>query len=313
MTAAVVHQGELVDEDLEEEVKQIEGVSTLAALNKSEIDTQISTAKAYPRSIKKFLNEARQMVTLTEEIAGECTYLLPRGGKKIMGPSARFAEIVASAWGNCRAGARIVDEQDRFVVAQGVFNDVQRNVVITYEVRRRITNRDGDRFNDDMIGTTSNAACSIAMRNAVLKGIPKAFWKTLHDEALKTARGDASTLTQRRDAMLKAFADLGAKEAEVLSLVNVEGREDITLDHLVELRAIYTAVKDGDTTIEQLLDRAEPGRSRVARSPLNDMLNAEPAKKPEPKAKAKKDTPPAGRPSDPTPEEIRDGLFNRGE
>jgi hypothetical protein len=300
-TATAPHKGELVDEELEREIEQVESVSTLAALNKSEIDTQISTAKAYPRSIKRFLNEARQMVTLTEEIAGECTYLLPRGGKKIMGPSARFAEIVASAWGNCRAGARIVDEQERFVVAQGVFNDVQRNVVITYEVRRRITDKHSARYNDDMIGVTSNAACSIAMRNAVLKGIPKAFWKTLWDEALHTARGDIATLSSRRDAMLKAFADMGAKESEVLSLIGVEGKEDVTLDHLVELRAIYTAVKDGDTTIEQLLERQEPTGRKVGRSAVNDQL-ADPPKAAQPAS---------GNATAPTPEEMKDGLFNK--
>ena len=295
-------QAELVDEDLEQEVQQQEGVSTLAALNKSEIDTQIATAKAYPRSIKKFLNEARQMVSLTEEIAGECTYMLPRGGKKIMGPSARFAEIVASAWGNCRAGARIVEEHERFVVAQGVFNDVQRNVVITYEVRRRITDKFGNRYNDDMIGVTANAACSVAMRNAVLKGIPKAFWKALHDEAMHTAKGDIKTLSSRRDAMLAAFVQLGAKESEVLALVNAEGKEDITLDHLLELRSIYTAVKDGDTTIEQLLDRAEPNRSKVNRSDLNDLLDEQ--KKP------KKSDTPEGNPASMTPEEEKD-LFGK--
>lgn len=292
---------ELVDEELEREIEQVESISTLAALNKSEIDTQIATAKAYPRSIKGFLREARQLVTLTEETAGECTYMLPRGGKKIIGPSARFAECIASAWGNCRYGARIVDEQERFVVAQGIFNDVQRNVVVTYEVRRRITNKDGDRYNDDMITTTSNAACSIAMRNSVLRGVPKAIWKPLWDEAQRTARGDETTLTERRDRMITAFMALGAKEAEILSLIGVEGREDITLDHLLELRAIYTAVKDGDTTVEQLLDRVEPSRSRLNRSTLNDVLNEKPATKPKN----------GGTTTAPTAEEMKDGLFNK--
>jgi hypothetical protein len=301
MANAVV---ELVDEDEEREIEQMEGVSTLAALNKSEIDTQIATAKAYPRSMKRFLHEARDMVTLNEDVAGDCTYMVPRAGKKISGPSVRFAEIIASCWGNCRYGARIVDEQDRFVVSQGVFNDVQRNVVVTYEVRRRITNKEGGRFNDDMIGVTANAACSIAMRNAVLRGIPKAFWNSLWMEAQRTARGDEATLTERRDNMIEAFGKIGAKESEILSLVGVEGREDITLDHLLELRSIYTAVKDGDTSIEQLLDRADPGRSRVNRSTLNDVINDPPPAPPKPE-KPKK----GGKTTGPTPEEIKDGLF----
>lgn len=267
---------ELVNDDLEQEIEDISQSTQMAALQRIEIDMQISTAKQYPRSIKKFLNEARQMVSLTEEIAGECTYMLPRGGKKLMGPSARFAEIVASAWGNCRAAARIVEEQDRFVVAQGVFNDVERNVAITYEVRRRITNKDGGRYNDDMIGVASNAACSIAMRNAVLKGIPKAFWKSLHDEAMKTAKGDAATLTQRRDAMVKAFGDIGVSEKELFALIEVPGREDVTLDHILELKSIYTAIRDGDTTVDQLLNREPVTGSKVGKSKLNEHLASAP-------------------------------------
>ncbi|MDV2922695.1 hypothetical protein, partial [Klebsiella pneumoniae] len=90
-----------------------------------------------------FRNEVLQMVTLNEKVAGECIYALPRDGKTIEGPSARFAEVVASAWGNGRAGARVVSDQGEFVTAQGVFHDLQRNVAITYEVQRRITNKQG--------------------------------------------------------------------------------------------------------------------------------------------------------------------------
>lgn len=150
----------------------------VALLNRSEIEQQIATARRFPRSIKRFRDESMQMVTLSESVAEQCIYALPRDGKTIEGPSARFAEVIASAWGNCRAGARVVDDKGEFVVSQGVFHDLERNVAITYEVQRRITNKKGQRFSADMIGVTANAACSIALRNAILKGVPKAFWKT---------------------------------------------------------------------------------------------------------------------------------------
>ncbi|KAG1166891.1 hypothetical protein G6F35_017935 [Rhizopus arrhizus] len=106
------------------------------------------------------------MVTLSQSIAEQCVYALPRDGKTIEGPSARFAEVIASAWGNNRAGARVIDDKGEFIIAQGVFHDLERNVAITYEVQRRIVDRQGRRFKPDMIGVTANAACSIALRNA---------------------------------------------------------------------------------------------------------------------------------------------------
>jgi hypothetical protein len=146
---------------------------------RAEIDTQISTAKQYPRSIKQFMSDAMAMVTLNEEVAQSCNYGLPRGGKIITGPSVRFAEIIYSAWGNARAGTRIIHEDGRFITAQGVCHDLQRNTMITKDVKRRITDKYGKTYNDDMVGVTGNAASSVALRNAILSVIPKAFLEPL--------------------------------------------------------------------------------------------------------------------------------------
>jgi hypothetical protein len=181
----------------------------LAVISKAEIDVQIATAHRFPRSVKAFRDEALAMVTLTEAIAEECIYALPRDGKTIEGPSARFAEVIISAWGNSRSGARVVDDSGEFVTAQGVFHDLQKNVAITYEVKRRITDKRGRRYNPDMIGVTANAACSIALRNAILKGVPKAFWSDIYEAARKTIMGDFQTLANRRAAALNAFQKFG--------------------------------------------------------------------------------------------------------
>lgn len=228
-----------------------QGAGTLAVLTKSEIDQQITTAKAYPRSIKGFHNAALELTTLSEKVANECLYALPRDGKVIEGPSARLAEILAHAWGNCRAGARIVEETHEFVTAQGVFHDLETNTVITYESKRRITNKSGKRFNADMIATTANAACSIALRNAILKGVPKALWSDIYDAARTVAKGDAKTLANKRADAIKAFAAYGVSTERILQTLDVPSVEDLGLDQLLVLRGIFTAIKDGETTPEE--------------------------------------------------------------
>ena len=225
---------------------------TVALLNKSEIDQQIATAKKYPRSLKLFRDEALQMVTLTESIAKECVYALPRDGKVIEGPSARFAEVMVSAWGNSRAGARVVGESGEFVTAQGVFYDLERNVAITYEVQRRIVNSSGRRYKTDMIGVTANAACSIALRNAILKGIPKAFWSELYTAARRIIAGDVKTLANRRADAIKEFAIFGVNEQQILGLLGKAGVQDIGIEDLVTLHGTLTAIRDGDSTPEDI-------------------------------------------------------------
>lgn len=243
------------------------GSSMVSLLNKSEIDQQIATAHRFPRNISKFRREALQMVTLNESVAEQCIYALPRDGKTIEGPSARFAEVVASAWGNCRAGARVVDDRGEFVVAQGVFHDLERNVAITYEVQRRVVDRQGKRFKADMIGVTANAACSIALRNAVLKGVPKAFWDDMYVEARKVVMGDVKTLANRRADAVAAFQKFGITAEQICAKLGVAGVADVGLEHLVVLKGLLTAIRDGDTTPEDAFGQATPAPNQTAQHP----------------------------------------------
>lgn len=232
------------------------------AITKAELDQAIATAQAMPRSVKAFLSECKSLATLTTQIASECIYALPRREqgvtKMIEGPSARLAEIVAHAWGNCRAGARVVDEGREFITAQGVFHDLEKNVHITYEVRRRITNSAGRRYSADMIAVTGNAACSIALRNAVFKGVPKAFWNDIYLAARQVIAGDAKTLANRRSDALAHFQKIGAPQDLVLNFLGVKGIEDITLDHLTQLIGIANAIKEGEITVEEAFAKPEP-------------------------------------------------------
>lgn len=267
-------------------------VTVVESLTKGEIEAQVRTAHAFPRSIKVFLNEALQMATLDEETAASCIYALPRGGKPIEGPSVRLAEIIASAWGNCRAGARVISEDDHFIVAAGYFFDVQRNTAIAFEVRRRITDKYGKRYNDDMIGVTSNAACSIALRNAVFKGVPKAFWGRIYDAARHTAIGDAQTLEAKRGSLVDYFGKMGVTLDRLLQAVGKKAIEDVGLDELAVLRGTATAIKEGDTTIEQAFAHASIAMPQAIQQPAQAPQQAIAPDAPKPEQLPKKQAPP---------------------
>ena len=51
--------------------------------------------------------------------------------------------------------------------------------------------------------------------------------------------------------MFAHFLKLGATREAILAAINVLGEEDIGLDKLATLKGIATAIKDGDTTVEQ--------------------------------------------------------------
>jgi hypothetical protein len=234
---------------------EVEYVDTevVVALERAQVSSQIATAKQYPRAISKFSAEAEMLVTMNAAIAEECVYAIPRDGKLITGPSARMAEIVASTWGNCRAAARVIEEGSHFVTAQGVFIDLERNVAISYEVKRRITTKSGARFSDDMIGVTASAACSIALRNAILRGVPKVFWISAYHAAVKSIEGTRQTFEKTRDSALGFLKDrYGITEKMILSRLGLSGVKDMTGEHITEMRGIATTLKEGESTVEEM-------------------------------------------------------------
>lgn len=234
-----------------EDISEVQAISTVEQLTRGEIDIQVATAKRFPRSLKMFKQRALEMATLDQETAESCIYALPRDGKTIEGPSARLAEILASAYGHMRIEGRPTDDDGRFVTSRGTSWDIQNNVLVAFEVKRRVTSKAGRRFSDDMVTVTTNACTSIALRNAVLKNIPKAFWGPIYEAAKKVAVGDATTLVNRRVVMLEYFLKMGVTNDRVFALLQITGVEDITLDHLATLKGLATAIKDGDTSVDE--------------------------------------------------------------
>lgn len=252
--------GEVVDEHT--------GLNSIAAnLTRAEIDMQIATAKKYPRNITTVQRQIETLATLDEETAAECMYTLKRGTKFITGPSIRFAEIVLQAWGNCRVAARITNENKTHLEATGIYHDLETNMAVQKSLAVRITMANGQRYGDDMLGVASAAGTSKALRNAIMGGVPKGVWNGAYLKAQEVARGDAATLTKRREDAMKALKGLGAEPKDVYELLGVKGLADISLDVMLQLRGIFTTLSTGEDTLANMLAEArkkpEPLAARV--------------------------------------------------
>jgi hypothetical protein len=222
----------------------------------AELENQVATAKRYPRNPPAmFLRRLVQLATVDADTAAECYYRLPRKKKDgtdatIEGPSIRLAEMAASQWGNVLYGARPVSADKTTVVVMGFCWDLESNVRRAVYVQRKITDRNGRRYSDDMVTVTTNAACAIAARNAVIAVVPRALINQAMKAAKSLAVGDVQSLTDRRNKALAHFAKLGVSEARVLGALSVETVDDIGLDQLEELHGLAGALRDGDTTLE---------------------------------------------------------------
>jgi len=247
-----------------EETQPVEVVANdaLASIERAQVDVQIATARKYPRTLSKVKERMLSFATLDEETASSCFYTLParRGGddKPIQGPSVRMAEIALASYQHVKAGSRIINDDGKFLTAQAVVHDLENNVAVSIEVRRRVTGKSGNRFSDDMIAVTGNAACSIALRNAVFRVVPRALITPVYEAAKRVAVGDVKSLTSKRAQIIARLKQMGAKEAAILAAVGAEKIEDIDLAKLEVLIGLGTAIKDGETTLETAFPGAVP-------------------------------------------------------
>lgn len=234
-------------------VTQINDLSVVYNQDKAVIDVQIATAKAYPRNLKRAIDNSLAIVTLDSETASTCTYSLPRGGKPVTGPTVHLAKILAQNWGNLRIEAKVVSIEQKQITSQAIAFDLENNLAIKVEVKRSIMGKLG-RFNDDLITMTGNAANAIALRNAILSVIPKAVVDKVYGEALKTITGDLSDETKliaKRKKVFDGFRETyNLTQQQVLLAIGKAAIEHVTQDDLVVLIGIAQAIKDGDTTVE---------------------------------------------------------------
>ena len=235
------------------------------------VDTQVVTAKRYPRNLTRAINNSIVMATMDVETAQKMRYALLRGNKPITGPSVHLAKLIASQYGNMRIEAKVVDITEREVVSRGIAWDLESNIAYSIDVRRSIINGKGQRYNNDMIVVTGNATNAIALRNAVFAAVPAAIIDKVYKAAQECITGDLSDetkLLKRREGAIKHFSEqYGITEDEVVALCGKHTVNQIGKNEIALLLGMAQSLKDGDTTVEDLMSgirgKSEPQNDKM--------------------------------------------------
>lgn len=259
----------------------------LQSMDRAEIDMQIATAKRFPRNIQQCLDNIRALSMIDEDTIESCFYHLERKDKdgqikEIEGMSVRMAEIFVSCWGNLRVATRIIGNDGRKITAQGICFDVQNNVAVSCETSRRITNKNGKTYSDDMQIVTGNAASAIAFRNAVFKVIPAAVTKAVANEIRQRLLEMTSTkISQKRRNAVEWFTKRGVTESELKKYLGTDNLKTISAEEIVNLRGVAIAIREGSSSIDEVFrnnsddrtvsDRKEEIRARGAAPEVDEM------------------------------------------
>jgi len=251
-------------------------VQESSVLARAALDTQITTAKAYPRDINKAIAYATQLATLDEETAQSCFYALPRKDKGstivIKGESVRLAEIVASAWGNLHAATRIVSNDGRTITTEGVCWDLETNVKIAMQDTVSIIfgqkdGKGGYQASADMQVMLTKASSAKALRNAIFKVIPKALVRKIYQKAIDYSVGDVKTLSAKVTAVVSKLVKMGINQSEMFDYFGKTNFAEFTADDLTALIGMGTALKDGMLKPEEVF--------KIVRTQENDTSASE--------------------------------------
>jgi hypothetical protein len=266
--------------------------SAVQALERAAVDAQIATARAYPRDLLQFKKRSLAMATLDLETAKSCIYQRPvgkdeNGRPKIAeGESIRMAEIVAASFGNLRVGARVIEQTPTFVRAEGVAHDLESNYAGKSEVVESTVDRKGRPYSERQRTVVAKAALAKAYRDAIFKVVPRSMCKFIRTAAEQIVRKEDLPLDERRKKLAAWAKAEGLAESRICAAFGVKAISELQLDHFVELVGIWTAIKEGDTNIDEAFPDQGPPPPTPPGQPPPPPTAAAPAPSPDEKAEA---------------------------
>lgn len=266
----------------EENSLNLVSVSALNGLERAQIDSQIATAHAYPRSLETFQKRAISMATLDLATAESCIYSRPvGGGKTAEGESIRMAEIVAACYGNLRVASRIIEQTPRMVRCEGVAHDLESNYAGKSECVEATVTKDGKPYTEMQRAVVAKACLAKAYRDAVFKVVPKSLCKTITLAARGVINQEVATLEQRQMRVKAWLKQIKVNDARVFAVLGVKGWADINDEHLMTITGLRTAINEQETTVEE----AFPSAPVAPKSPASAKAELFPTKLDELKSK----------------------------
>lgn len=240
-----------------------------------ELDSEVGTAKAYPRDIMQCINRIAAIATMDSETATECFYSVKRADGQVEGISVNFARILCNIWGNLKISTQIVENNGKTITVRGIGRDLESNNTFSMDVMRNITTRDGRTYSHDMQTVTAMAAQAVAYRNVVMGLVPKALLKRVIDLIKEKAREGVENPSAQWGKIAGFFASKGIPEGKMLSYISLSSPREITADHIVELRGLATAIQEGSLNAVEIFGEQE----RIAEGKALGQTNADTVRK----------------------------------
>jgi len=214
-------------------------------------------------------------------------------GDGIVGPSIRFAEAALRCMGNVVIDTLVTYDDREKRILQVCVTDLEANVPYTTSIaldktverkqpkqgdviiRERLNSKNEKVFiieaTEDQLLNKQNNLISKAIRTNGLRLIPGDIVEECMDQVVVTQENrDAQDPDAARRKLFDSFTALGVTVAELKKWLGHDGAT-VTKKETTDLRALYTAIKDGETTWRAVMEAKFPSADAAKTSPLASM------------------------------------------
>lgn len=264
------------------------GTAAVTAREQHEIQAAIISAKKFPRDENAcFLKTLKCFER--PSVAEGATYNFRRGKGEVAGPSVQCAREIARCWGNLRYGFRVISDDGDKVQLKGFAFDLETNSFVEIEdlFAKKVQRKNRDTSVTEWVTPDerdlrelTNKRGAIAVRNALLQILPSDFVDAALKQAAETCRAVAAKdlKVSKEDTIRRlvvAFDEIGVS-SEMLEKRLGHALSLITEDEIVDLKAVWKSIHDGNSTRDEQFD--VKGANRVSASEaLKNVVEVTPA------------------------------------
>jgi len=294
--------------------------AAVAAREKATVEARFVVAMKRPRDMEtvrvRLLKECSRPGMA--KIPGGARWRRPVGREKVAGkwvdiikegPSIRFVEVALRCFGNVHPESCIVFEDEGQRIVRITVTDLENNLTYSTEILiKKVVERKNPREGQEVISSRLNSAgaktylveasedeiqnktnllISKALRNSGLRLIPGDIVDECMEKVKEVERAaDKDDPDAAKRKVIDAFATIGIEPAD-LQMYLEHGLERMQPAELSELRGIWTAINDGETTWDAVMEAKAPTGSieaaekiaeeKIARAKMAQQGSPEPA------------------------------------
>ena len=213
-------------------------------------------------------------------------YSKPVGTSAVTGPSIRFVEAALRAMGNVLPENVVLYDDRQKRIVRVMVTDLEANITYSKEIllektveRKQLRagqtplasriNSKGERVylveaTEDELVNKEAALTSKAIRQLGLRIVPADLVDECMDRVLATIRRKAAEDPDaEKKAIIDAFDELGVRVGNLKEYVGCD-LDQLTPKDLVNLRAVYQAIRDGETNWREVIEQRDAVRGKAS-------------------------------------------------